>query len=155
MRKLCLILGVVGLFAFTSGLQAEAQIQPVPPPVTGSPTVTKGGGGFNPATLVTVSGTVTAVSRSTPKQPNQQVQVRMKLQTPQGLMPVQLGPAAFLDQQPVQIVAGDVVEVTGSHVSRGRRGRIVATQVKKDNQVLLLRNQQGQPLWQGMTRPGM
>jgi hypothetical protein len=154
MKKHCLILGVLGLFVFTLGAQTEAQMQPVPPPVTGSPMVTKGGG-YNPATVVTVSGTVAAVNRSTPKQPNQQVQVRLRLQTPQGPIPVQLGPAAFVDQQPVKIIAGDVIEVTGSQVTKGPKTRIIAAQVKKDNQVLQLRNQQGQPLWRGMTRPGM
>jgi hypothetical protein len=154
MRKLGLILGVLGLFAFTLGAQAEAQIQPVPPPVTGNPLL-KGGGGYNPATVVVVSGTVAAVRRSVPKKPNQQVQVQFDLQTPQGLIPVQLAPAAFLDQQPVQIIAGDVVEVTGSQVTKGQKVRIIATQVKKGNQVLQLRNERGKPLWRGKTRPGM
>ena len=156
MRKLCLILGVLGLFAFTIGAWAEAQMQPVPPPVVGSPLVkAKGAGGYNPATVVVVSGTVTLVKRSVPQKPNRQVQVRFDLQTPQGLIPVQLGPAAFVDQQPVQIVAGDVVEVTGSQVTKGRRARIIAAQVKKGSQILQLRNEQGQPLWRGMKRPGM
>ena len=154
MRKLCLILGVLGLFAFALGAQAEAQMQPVPPPVTGSPLL-KSGRGYNPAAMVVVSGTVIAVNRSTPKKPNQQVQVRFDLQTPQGLIAVQLGPAPFVDQQPVQIVAGDVVEVTGSQVAKGRSGRIIAAQVKKGGQVLQLRDTTGRPLWRGMKQPGM
>jgi hypothetical protein len=59
-----------------------------------------------------------------------------------------MGPASFVDQQPVQIAAGDVVEVTGWLVTRGRKSRLIAGQVKKGNQVLRLRNEQGQPLWQ-------
>jgi hypothetical protein len=154
MKKLYLILGVLGLFAFALNAQAEAQMQPVPPPVTGSPLL-KGGGGYNPATVMAVSGTVIAVNRSVPKKPNQQVRVRLDLQTPQGVVQVQLGPAAYVDQQPVKIAAGDAVEVTGSQATRGRKAQIIAAQVKKGNQVLQLRNEQGQPLWRGMLRPGM
>jgi ribosomal protein S12 len=156
MRKLCLILGVLGLFAFSLGVQAEAQVQPVPPPVRGNPMVRgTGGGGYNPATVVTVSGTVTEVIRTVPKKPNQQVRVRLNLQTSQGPINVQLGPAAYVDQQPVKIVAGDSVEVTGSQISKGRISGIMAAQVKKGDQILQLRNEQGQPLWRGMKRPGM
>jgi hypothetical protein len=146
MKIFFLTLGVLGLFAFTLGAQVEAQMQPVPSPVTGSPTSKMGGGTGNNPSMVVMDGTVTAVNRSAPQTPDQQVQVRLTLQTPRGPLPVLLGPAALVDQQPVQIVVGDVVEVTGSLVSRGRKTMIIAAQVRKGNQVLQLRNEQGQPL---------
>jgi hypothetical protein len=154
MKKLSLMLGMLGLFAFILGVQAEAQMQPAPPPVAGSPML-KGKKGFDPATVVTVSGTVAALHRSTPKKPNQPVQLRLDLQTPQGIIHVLLGPAAYVDQQPVRIAGGDQVEVTGSQMTKGRRTRIIATQVRKGDQFLRLRDVSGRPLWRGMTKPGM
>lgn len=153
MKKLYVIVGVLGLCAFILGAQAEAQMQPVPPPISGN-RMAKGGGGarYNPATVVTVSGTVAAVNRSTPKRANVQPNVRLTLQTPQGPINVQLGPAAYVEQQPVWIAPGDLVEVTGSQVTKGRRSRIIAGQVRKGNQVLQLRDETGRPLWRGMRR---
>lgn len=150
MKKLSLILGAIGLCAFTLGAQVEAQMQPVPPPVTGSQMLRQGRG-FNPATVVTVKGTVTALNRVPARRPNQQVQVQMLLQTPQGTVNVQLGPAAYLDQHPVKIAPGDLVEVTGSDVTKRKRTRIIAAQIRKGNQILPLRDETGRPLWrQGM-----
>ena len=144
MKILFLTLGVLGLLALALGAPVEAQMQP--PPATGSPASKMGGGTGNNSSMLVMNGTVTAVNRSAPQTPDQQVQVRLTLQTPRGPLPVLLGPAAFVDQQPVQIAVGDVVEVTGSLVSRGRKTRIIAAQVRKGNQVLQLRNEQGQPL---------
>jgi len=148
MKKLCIILGVLGLCAAILGAQAEAQVQPAPPPVSGNPMAQ--GKGYNPSTVVTVSGTVAALSRTTPKRPGQQPNVRLTLQTPQGPINIQLGPAAFVEQQPVRLAVGDLVEVTGSQVNTGRRTRIIAAQINKGGQVLQLRDGAGRPLWRGL-----
>jgi hypothetical protein len=142
MRIFFLALVVLSLFAFTWGTQVAAQMQT---PVTGSPTQMGGGKVYTPAVVV-MNGTVTAVNRTIPQTPEQQVQVRFTLQTTRGPIPVRLGPAAFVDRQPVQVAVGDVVQVTGTIVSRGRRTILFAAQVKKGSQVLQLRNEQGQPL---------
>ena len=152
MKKLSVILGVLGLCAFIWGTPAMAQMQPVPPPVAGNP-LARGHGGYNPATVMTISGTVTRVKHTTPKKLKQQPHVRLRLQTSRGTIPVELGPAAFIDQQPLQIAAGDRIKVTGSWVGKGRKGLIIAGQVKKGGQVLQLRDNTGRPLWRGMMRP--
>jgi hypothetical protein len=148
MKRLCLTLGMLGLVALALAAQAEAQTQPATPQLPGTPAVKRGGKVFNPANITVMSGTVTAINRSVPQSPDQPVQVGFTLQSPLGPIRVMMGPASFVDQQPVQIAAGDVVEVTGWLVTRGRKSRLIAGQVKKGNQVLRLRNEQGQPLWQ-------
>lgn len=155
MKKLGVVSGVLGLCILILGVQVEAQVQPVPPPVSGSPmAVGKGGARYNPSTVVTVAGTIAAIDRMSPKRTSKPANVRLTLQTPQGPVMVLLGPADYVEQQPVRLAVGDPVEVTGSQASKGRKARIIAAQVRKGNEVLQLRDPSGRPLWRGV-RGGM
>jgi hypothetical protein len=64
---------------------------------------------------------------------------------------VHLGPATFVDAQPMKLRAGDVIELTGSWISLGVPGReepyLVAEKVVRDGQVMQLREESGRPLW--------
>lgn len=151
MARLCLILGMIGLLAFAPGAQVEAQMQPVPPPATGSPKL-KGKRYYDPANVVVVSGRVTKVERAVAAK-SQRVYVRLRVQAPQREFSVLLGPATYVDRQPVKIIAGDQVEVTGFRMSKRR---IHPIQVRKGNQVLRLRDaNNGHPLWRVRKKPGM
>jgi len=72
------------------------------------------------------------------------------LKTDKEEIPVTLGPSRFLDTQNVKIGEKDRIEVTGSRVT-GKRGKslILAAQVKKGDAMLILRNEDGKPLWAG------
>jgi len=52
-----------------------------------------------------------------------------------------------LAQQNWQIAALDRIEVTGSRVDLDGKPGLVAQKVKKDGQVIELRDQTGRPLW--------
>ena len=64
-----------------------------------------------------------------------------------GQILVQLGPAWFVENQDIQIIAGDYVTVTGSRVTYNGSQLIVAKEVMKEDKVLLLRDDNGYPLW--------
>jgi hypothetical protein len=142
MKKLCLILGLAGLLAITCGFQAEAEKQPVPPPATGSPKP-QGKKIYDPAKVVVVSGRVTEVKRHVSQELNERFVVLL-VQNPERVFRVLLGPADYVDQQSVKIVAGDQVEVKGFRVTTRR---ILPIQLRKGNQVMRLRGADGHPLW--------
>jgi hypothetical protein len=60
---------------------------------------------------------------------------------------VHLGPAAFLAEKNATFKDGDTVAVVGWGLPRSERFFVIAREVKKGDQVLTLRNEQGVPLW--------
>ena len=60
---------------------------------------------------------------------------------------VELGPAVFVDAQPLQLAVGDAVTVTGALVTRGDDHVVLASVVAKDGKSLKLRSESGDPAW--------
>ena len=56
-----------------------------------------------------------------------------------------LGPAGYLEKQAMQIAANDTITVTGSRVTMYGKPAIIAAQIKKGNEVLKLRDENGVP----------
>jgi len=81
--------------------------------------------------------------------------VRLLLKTDKEEIPIALGPSRYLDAQNVKIGEKDRIEVTGSRVT-GKRGKtfILAAQIKKGDAMLILRNEDGKPLWAGKKDKG-
>jgi hypothetical protein len=100
---------------------------------------------YNPQTVEIVTGEVTAVFSGTGGRRRQGVHITLK--TDKETISVHLGPASYLDQEKFQVKQGDKLEVKGSRIDQV----IVAGEVKKGDQVLKLRDDQGRPLWS----PGM
>ncbi|MGO9621008.1 MAG: DNA-binding protein [Desulfobaccales bacterium] len=70
------------------------------------------------------------------------------LKTDKGNITVHLGPPSYVRKQCFDLKQGDSLEVTGSQVTRDGQPQILAAQVKKDGQILKVRDEQGVPLWQ-------
>jgi hypothetical protein len=161
MKKLSLMAGMLGVLAFLTALPIGAQLQapPAPPAVPAVPAVPaspKAAKLYNPQTLVTLAGQVTAVNRRAAKKAGRPERVTMVLQTDQGAIKVHLGPADYLDQQALKLATGDQVEVKGVKVNRAKAATFIAGEVRKGDQVLKLRDEAtGRPLWlKGKTRNG-
>ena len=60
---------------------------------------------------------------------------------------VLLCPKSFYDDMGASFKAGDEVEVTGSKVKQGGNDLILAREVTKGNDVLILRFKDGKPAW--------
>jgi hypothetical protein len=104
---------------------------------------------YNPATVETISGTVTDVGYFSPAEGMAQG-VHVLVRQPDGqTVDVQLGPRWYLDNQDITIKEGDPITVTGSRVTLNGEPVIIASEVRLNNEVLHLRNRQGYPLWAG------
>lgn len=111
------------------------------------------GSGFNNLydinTVETISGEVISVDKI--YSDNTSVYgVHMALYSIDGLISIHLGPSWFVDNQDVQITNGDYVIVTGSKVNINGNQIIIAKEVIKEDKVLLLRDDNGYPLWAAM-----
>ena len=113
---------------------------------------TPGGRGarlYDPKTVLTLSGKVTAVDRTGPMG----LGLHLRLETSSGTMPIHVGPMWFLQTKGIDLAVGDVIEVTGSRITFDGEPAVIAQTVKKADQVLVLRDVQGFPVWAGRGGP--
>jgi len=106
---------------------------------------------YNPKTVETLGGEVVSVDKFTPGR-RMSYGVHLTLKTEKKTIPVHLGPSWYLETQAVTFAPGDKVEVTGSRVTYQGQPTIIAAEVKKDGQVLKLRDAAGIPVWAGQGR---
>lgn len=119
-----------------------------------------GGGGkgaragrvYDPATVETVSGEVVRIDR-VPGRGGRSHGVHLLLKTATEEIAVRLGPAWYIDKQPMRLAPKDRVEVQGSRVMLGGTAAIIAARVSKGSEVMQLRADNGVPAWRGQKRP--
>jgi hypothetical protein len=103
---------------------------------------------YNPATVETVSGIIESVDKVTPmKGMNSGVHVVLK--TGKETISVHLGPEWYVERLDTKIQKGDTIEVKGSRVTFAGKPAIIAAEVKKGDDVLVLRDTSGIPAWAG------
>jgi hypothetical protein len=106
---------------------------------------------FDPKTVETITGTVVKVehvgSHGGPHGIHGAAGIQLLLKTDTQQIPVRLGPAWYVDKQPVKIATHDTISVRGSRIVYAGKPAIVAAQVKKGDQVMDLRKDNGVPLW--------
>lgn len=101
---------------------------------------------YNPTTVETVSGTVLSIEKTTP-QNKQGYWVDLMLQTGNGTIAVELGPAWYVDRQTPRIDVNDMIMVTGSRMTIGGKSIVIAAEVRKQNEILKLRDANGVSVW--------
>ena len=106
---------------------------------------------YDPRTIETISGEVVRVDRITP-QKGMSYGVHMNVKTGKEEMSVHLGPGWYLENQDVKIEPKDTVEVRGSRIRFEGKPAIIAAEVKKGDQLLKLRDNNGFPVWSGWRR---
>jgi hypothetical protein len=152
MNKMTTLLAVTALFGILAAPEAYGQRGPRG----------RGGGGgwgadsqynrlYNTNTVETVSGEVIAVNHITPTN-GMSYGVHLELKTEKGTVSVHLGPGWFIENQDITIEPKDKVEIKGSRVTFGGKPAIIAAEVKKGDEVLKLRDQNGIPVWAGWRR---
>lgn len=102
-------------------------------------------------TVETVRGVVVAAPRPTPKG-GMPERAQLTLKTEKETLTVYLGPGWFVEKQGLKIADLDQIRVTGSRITVQGTPALLAGEIRKGNQVLRLRNEQGQPLWRGSPR---
>jgi hypothetical protein len=121
----------------------------------------KGGGGWGPGssytrmynaqTVETISGQVISVDRITPMK-GMSYGVHLTLKTDKETISVHLGPSWYIDNQDAKLAPNDKIEVKGSRITFEGHPAIVAAEVKKGDEVLVLRDSNGFPAWSGWRR---
>jgi hypothetical protein len=106
---------------------------------------------YNPATVEILSGTVESVDKITPMK-GMHYGVHLMLKTDKETISVHLGPGWYIERLDTKIEKGDKIHVKGSRVTMMGQPAIVAAEVKKGDNVLVLRDKEGIPAWSGWGR---
>ncbi|MCI0589111.1 MAG: DNA-binding protein [Planctomycetes bacterium] len=158
MKKAMSLFGMVALvaFALTSGSLAQQGRGP------------RGGGWgpggpygrlYDPKTVETVEGEVVSVDKVAPmKGMGNDIHLRLKLEKEEGkkegeeAIAVHLGPDWYIENQETEVQAKDRIEVKGSRITFEGKPAIIAAEVRKGDEVLELRDEDGYPVWAGWRR---
>ncbi len=118
----------------------------------------RGGGGwapgspycrmFNTETSETISGKVVSVDKIIHGK-GMFYGVHLTVKTDKGNVPVHLGPGWYIENQDVTIEPNDNVEIKGSIITFDGKPAIIAYEVKKEEEILVLRDEDGFPAWRG------
>ena len=103
---------------------------------------------YDAKTYTQIKGEITTIEQVIPKK-GTSAGIHITVKTETETYTVHLGPKWYLDKQAVQLKAGDKVEVQGSKVSIDSKQTIIAKEVVKDGNALILRDQAGRPVWAG------
>ena len=103
---------------------------------------------YDPKTVETISGEVISIDKIIPMKA-MHYGVHMTVKTDKETISVHLGPGWFIENQDIKIEPKDKVEVTGSRITFDGKPAIVAAEVKKGDEILKLRDENGFPAWSG------
>ncbi len=104
--------------------------------------------GFDPSTVETVRGEVVSVEK-VPAPRKDGYGIRLVLRTGKETLTVRLGPEWYVESQGFSLAPNDSLEIRGSKLSRNGRPVLVASEVRKGDRVLTLRDESGTPAWGG------
>jgi hypothetical protein len=103
---------------------------------------------FDPTSVATFSGRVTGIGTTVPMH-GMTDGVSLLLTMQEVSIPVQLGPAWYIEHLDARIEVGDRIEVTGAKAFAAGVPAVIAAEVRKGNSVLVLRDAAGIPVWAG------
>ena len=151
MKKRVVLIAVIVLFGFVS----------VPAVFAQQGGMRKGGGDwghrssygkmYNPKTVETIRGEVVSVEKMMPMR-GMSHGVHAVIKTEKETISVHLGPEWYIDNQDGRIEPKDTIEVKGSRITFDGKPAIVAAEVKRGDEVLVLRDENGVPVWSGWRR---
>jgi hypothetical protein len=103
---------------------------------------------YDPAKVETIKGQVASVEQISGRR-GRGSGVVLNLKTETETLSVHLGPSWYVDKQATKIAAGDIIEISGARTALNGQNIFLAAEVKKGNEILKLRNENGVPLWAG------
>jgi hypothetical protein len=153
MKKISFVIAMAAVAIFLATISSFAQPRPG--------MMGRGSGGwgsgtpytrmYDPKAAETISGEVTSIDRITPNK-GMAAGIHMNVKTEKDAISVHLGPSWYLENQDVKIEPKDTVEVKGSRITFGGKPAIIASEVRKGDEVLRLRDDNGFPVWSGWRR---
>jgi hypothetical protein len=133
MTKLGILVGGIAALAFVSATMARGP---------------GGGRTYDPRTVETLRGDVASVETVTGAK-GRSGGVHLAVRTDRETVSVHLGPAWWVEKQKLHIAKGDAVEVRGSRITYDGKPAVIAREVTKGGDTLVLRNEAGVPVWAG------
>lgn len=106
---------------------------------------------YKPDTTVTISGEVVSVEKTVPRK-GTFYGVHLMVKTAEKAISVHLGPGWYVEGQGIMFEPEDKLEITGSKVTFDGEEVIIASEVKRGDEVLKLRDGNGIPAWSGWKR---
>jgi len=103
---------------------------------------------YNPATVETITGVVESIEKATPRK-GMYYGIHLTVKTDKETIAVDLGPGWYVERLDTRIEKGDAVEVKGSRITISGKPALIAAEVKKGDNVLVLRDNAGVPAWAG------
>ncbi len=103
---------------------------------------------YSPNTIETVYGDVVSVEKATPGR-SISYGVHLSVKTEEETLSVRLGPEWYMENQGFAINPDDKVEIKGHRISDRGEPAIIASEVKKGDEILRLRDENGLPFWRG------
>ncbi len=103
---------------------------------------------YKPDTTVTIRGEVISVEKTIPRK-GMFYGVHLMVKTGENTVSVNLGPGWYIEDQGITFEPEDKLEITGSKVTFDEEQVIIASEVKKGDEVLELRDGNGIPAWSG------
>ncbi|MCX8083899.1 MAG: hypothetical protein N3C60_03160 [Calditerrivibrio sp.] len=101
---------------------------------------------FDPNKIETVFGTVEKIDITTPhKMMSHGVYIVLK--SDKGLLDIHLGPQWYIERLDFDLKAGDQIEVKGTPIMMMGKPSIIAAEIKKGEELLILRDINGIPVW--------
>jgi len=102
---------------------------------------------WDPETVATVAGTVDAVE---PLEMGEAWRcVRLRLRTDAGTLLVRVGPDWFLTERKHLFTVGERLEVKGSRLTFAGEPALVAAEIVRGSERIVLRDASGRPAWAG------
>jgi hypothetical protein len=106
----------------------------------------KWGRHWDPGTVVTLTGSVTSITKITPYS-GMSHGVHVELRTEEETISIHLGPAWYLENQDLTLKKGDKISVRGSRITYSGKPAVIAAEVHRGSDTLQLRDESGYPLW--------
>ncbi len=129
---------------------AEEQQPPASCQGCGQRAVAGGRRMFDPKSVTTLQGDVESVQTGGGRRGQG---VFLTLATGSEKLQVVVGPSFYLEQQPMKLAQGDKVEVKGSRTTWSGRPVMIAQEIRKGDQVMILRDAEGVPQWSPRGHP--
>ena len=106
---------------------------------------------YNPKTVETISGEVVSTDKIKPMK-GMSYGVHLMIKTDKETLSVHLGPGWYIENQDIKIEPKDKVQVRGSRITFEGKPAIIAAEIKKGDEILRLRDENGFPVWSGWRR---
>ena len=103
---------------------------------------------YDPKTVETISGEVVSIDKIEPMR-GMYYGVHLMVKTAKETISVHLGPGWYIENQDVKIEPKDKIEIKGSRVVFEGKPAIIAAEVRKGDETLKLRDENGFPAWAG------